>query len=104
VVENIAGNSADGSAYHGYWAQNIEQVNTNFGTAADLVALSSAVHEAGMYFMVDIVTNHMAYLGCGTCVDYSIYTPFNSVCLRPYKIQTHELTLLGIILPSVLPH
>lgn len=29
--------------------------------------------------MVDVVTNHMAYLGSGSSVDYSIYTPFNSV-------------------------
>jgi alpha-amylase len=79
VVENIAGNSADGSAYHGYWAQNIYGVNTNFGTAADLKALSTALHARGMYLMVDVVTNHMGYLGCGTCVDYTKFNPFNSV-------------------------
>lgn len=28
--------------------------------------------------MLDIVTNHMGYEGCGTCVDYSIYNPFNA--------------------------
>lgn len=27
--------------------------------------------------MVDIAPNHMGYPGCPTCVDYSIYTPFN---------------------------
>jgi hypothetical protein len=32
-----------------------------------------------MYLMVDVVTNHMGYLGCGTCVDYSVFNPFNSV-------------------------
>lgn len=30
-----------------------------------------------MYLMVDVVTNHMGYLGCGTCVDYSVFNPFN---------------------------
>jgi alpha-amylase len=44
-----------------------------------LKALSDAVHAKGMYLMVDVVTNHMGYLGCGTCVDYSVFTPFNSV-------------------------
>jgi hypothetical protein len=29
--------------------------------------------------MVDVVTNHMGYAGCGTCVDYSVFNPFNSV-------------------------
>lgn len=28
--------------------------------------------------MLDVVTNHFAYDGCGTCVDYSIFVPFNS--------------------------
>ena len=79
-MENLVGNSGDGEAYHGYWAQNINAVNSNFGSESDLVALSAALHNRGMYLMVDIVTNHMGYLGCGTCVDYSVFTPFNSVC------------------------
>ena len=78
-MANLVGNSADGEAYHGYWAQNIDEVNSNFGASSDLVALSAALHDRGMYLMVDVVTNHMGYLGCGTCVDYSIFTPFNEV-------------------------
>jgi alpha-amylase len=84
-VENLVGNSADGEAYHGYWAQDIYQVNSNFGSSSDLVALSEALHQRGMYLMVDVVTNHMGYLGCGTCVDYSIFDPFNSVGLSPCR-------------------
>jgi alpha-amylase len=30
------------------------------------------------YLMVDIVTNHMAYMGCRSCVDYSRFNPFSS--------------------------
>ncbi|KAH9828346.1 Alpha-amylase domain [Teratosphaeria destructans] len=80
VVENLPASveTVDGSSYHGYWAQDIYSVNPSFGTAADLKALSTALHARGMYLMVDVVTNHMAYNGCGTCVDYSIYNPFNS--------------------------
>ncbi|KAF2769699.1 alpha-amylase [Teratosphaeria nubilosa] len=80
VVENLPASveTVDGSSYHGYWAQDIYSVNPNFGTAADLTALSTALHDRGMYLMVDVVTNHMGYDGCGTCVDYSIYNPFNS--------------------------
>ncbi|KAG0647877.1 Taka-amylase A [Hyphodiscus hymeniophilus] len=78
VVANLVGNSADGEAYHGYWAQNINEVNSNFGASSDLVALSAALHAKGMYLMVDVVTNHMGYLGCQTCVNYGVFTPFNS--------------------------
>jgi hypothetical protein len=79
VVSNLVGDSSDGEAYHGYWAQNIYEVNNNFGSATDLLALSKALHNADMYLMVDIVTNHMGYLGCGSCVQYNIFNPFNSV-------------------------
>jgi alpha-amylase len=81
VVENLSGNSPDGEAYHGYWSQNIYELNSNFGSVSDLVALSDALHARGMYLMVDVVTNDMAYLGCGTCVDYSVFNPFNLVCI-----------------------
>ncbi|KAA8573500.1 hypothetical protein EYC84_005085 [Monilinia fructicola] len=78
IVQNVVGDTVDGAGYHGYWAQNIYEVNPNFGTSADLKALSAALHARGMYLMVDVVTNHMGYVGCGDCVDYSIYTPFDS--------------------------
>ncbi|KAK3945256.1 glycoside hydrolase family 13 protein [Diplogelasinospora grovesii] len=94
VVQQMAGNSADGESYHGYWAQDIYALNSAFGTEADLAALSTALHARGMYLMVDVVTNHFAYLGCGTCLDYSIFNPFNSssyfhpFCLIDYSNQT----------------
>jgi len=49
--------------------------------------------------MVDIVTNHMAYNGCGTCVDYSQYNPFNKqsyyhpFCLINYNDQNSVETV-----------
>lgn len=76
-MKNLAQSTGDGESYHGYWATNIYEVNTNFGSAADLVKLSSALHARGMYLMVDIAPNHMGYAGCPTCVDYSVFTPFN---------------------------
>lgn len=48
VVENLAADTSDGEAYHGYWATNIYNVNTNFGSAADLVSLSEELHDRGM--------------------------------------------------------
>ncbi len=86
-------------------------MNPAFGTEADLVQLSAALHARGMvrvsvwgcsrlftrkrlilcqYLMVDIVTNHMAYMGCGTCVDYSQFNPFSSVSSAPPTISFDE--------------
>lgn len=48
IVENLSGDTADGESYHGYWAQNIESVNSNFGAESDLIALSAALHARGM--------------------------------------------------------
>ncbi|KAH8593274.1 alpha-amylase [Bisporella sp. PMI_857] len=89
IVEQITGQTGDGSSYHGYWAKNINTLNSAFGTEADLIALSAAIHARGMYFMVDVVTNHMAYNGCGDCVDYSTLSPFNS------KSYFHDFCLIN---------
>ena len=94
IVKNLEGNSADGESYHGYWAQDIYSLNDHFGTEQNLLDLSAALHSRGMYLMVDVVTNHMGYLGCGTCVDYSVFNPFNSVLLPSKLLQAKsELTV-----------
>jgi hypothetical protein len=52
------------------------------------------------YLMVDVVTNHMGYAGCGECVDYSIFNPFDKesyyhpFCLIDYNNQT-SMELVG---------
>ena len=48
ITEQIPGITYEGAAYHGFWPQQINQVNSNFGTAADLKDLSNALHERGM--------------------------------------------------------
>ena len=53
MVQNIEGgtpdgDTPDGSAYHGYWAQDIYAINTHFGGAEDLVKLSQSLHSRGM--------------------------------------------------------
>ncbi|KAL1303749.1 hypothetical protein AAFC00_007091 [Neodothiora populina] len=96
VVKNVdvSKSNPDGQAYHGYWAQDIYQINTNFGPASDLVALSSALHARGMYLMVDVTPNHMGYNGARNSVDYSTINPFNqqtyfhSACSIDYSSQT----------------
>ncbi|PYH84985.1 acid-stable alpha-amylase [Aspergillus uvarum CBS 121591] len=78
VTEQLSANTADGESYHGYWQQKIYSLNSNFGTADDLKALSAALHERDMYLMVDVVPNHMGYAGSGDSVDYSIFDAFDS--------------------------
>lgn len=94
VVKNFDGDTPDGSSYHGYWAQDIYSINPHYGTSDNLKALSAALHKRGMYLMVDVVTNHMGYQGCGNCVDYSVFNPFNKesyyhpYCPIDYNNQT----------------
>ncbi|KAH1687383.1 hypothetical protein KXX12_001899 [Aspergillus fumigatus] len=78
VTKQLPQDTSEGTAYHGYWQQDIYSVNSNYGTADDLKALASALHDRGMYLMVDVVANHMGYAGAGDSVDYSVFNPFNS--------------------------
>jgi alpha-amylase len=68
VIANTKG------GYHGYWAQNLYQLNPNFSAGGkDLGDLSAALHSRGMSLMVDVVANHMGPVG----YDYSSLVPFN---------------------------
>lgn len=60
---------------HRYWTTDQNSLNDHFGTADDLNALSSALHDRGMYLMVDVVVNHMG--GTSVPPDYSQFAPFN---------------------------
>ncbi len=42
--------------------------------------------------MVDVVMNHMGYLGCRSCVNYSVYSPFNAV--RSITAETYGVWLV----------
>ncbi|KAJ3847881.1 glycoside hydrolase family 13 protein [Lentinula lateritia] len=91
VVENIDGAMSGDKAYHGYWTQNINSLNSNFGLPDDLRSLSSALHDRGMYLMVDIVVNHQPQT-----FDYSLLQPFggadcfHSECfISDYNNQTN---------------
>ncbi|KAL1969253.1 hypothetical protein VTN77DRAFT_9445 [Rasamsonia byssochlamydoides] len=77
VTEQLPQDTADGTGFHGYWQQDIYSLNSNYGTAQDLKNLATALHDRGMYLMVDVVANHMGYAGPGTSVNYSVFNPFN---------------------------
>ncbi|KAI9634323.1 putative alpha-amylase AmyA [Dioszegia hungarica] len=56
----IEGPTKWGDNYHGYWGIDQFGINQHFGTAADLKALSAALHDRGMLLMVDLAVNHIA--------------------------------------------
>ena len=71
LISPVIENSKDG--YHGYWAQDFNTLNSNFGTDADLYSLVKAAHDMDFLVMVDVNVNHVAPVG----EDYSTITPFN---------------------------
>lgn len=48
VTAQLTGQTAYGYAYHGYWQQDLYEINSHFGTAEDLKSLSKALHSRGM--------------------------------------------------------
>ncbi|KAL4788595.1 glycoside hydrolase superfamily [Aspergillus varians] len=91
IMKNIDGRVSYGEAYHGYWPQDLYSLNSHFGTHQDLLDLSNALHDRGMYLMMDTVINNMAYKmptgddNPATDLDYSLLTPFNnSAYYHPY--------------------
>jgi len=77
VVAQLPQLTPDGWSYAGYWQQDLYTINSRYGSLDDLHALIDAVHERGMFFMMDIVVNHMAFSGAANNIDYSILNPFN---------------------------
>jgi len=67
IVDNID------KGYHGYWARNWENLNSNFGTADDLKAFVQAAHDKDIWVMVDVVANHCGPIGD----DFGQLYPFN---------------------------
>ncbi|CAK4006853.1 alpha-amylase [Lecanosticta acicola] len=77
VIANIDTNTPYGRPYHGYWPMDSYSINPHFGTAADLKSLSSALHQRGMYLMIDVVPNHSAWNGSPTSINFTQLNPFN---------------------------
>jgi len=48
-------------AFHGYWADDFQQLDPRFGTEAELKALVDAAHARGMKVLLDVVYNHVGY-------------------------------------------
>lgn len=61
IVKNVE-TDAGVDGYHGYWAQDLTQLNPHFGDLASLRRLVDAAHQRGMKVILDIVTNHMGQM------------------------------------------
>ncbi|KAI0646787.1 alpha-amylase [Trametes meyenii] len=97
-----------GDPYHGYWIQDASKLNSRFGTADDLKALSDELHRRGMYLMVDVVVNNVMALD--TNPDLSKYmfkdqSQYHSYCPIQWGNTSSEqncwLGDLNVTLPDV---
>ena len=73
-ISPVVANAPNG--FHGYWATNMLQINPQWGTPDDFVALSAELHRRDMWLMVDVVANHMASLDM-VRGNYSRLIPFD---------------------------
>ncbi|MET0403269.1 MAG: alpha-amylase family glycosyl hydrolase [Cystobacter sp.] len=66
VVKNIEGFVTGAGfpdwGYHGYWAEDFQQLDPRFGSEAELKALVDAAHQRGIRVLLDVVYNHAGYL------------------------------------------
>ena len=61
VVKNVD-SDAGFDGYHGYWTQDMTEVNPHFGDLAALRSMVKAAHDHKMLVILDIVTNHLGQL------------------------------------------
>lgn len=61
VVKNVD-TDAGFDGYHGYWTQDMTEINPHFGDLGALRSLVSSAHERDMKVILDIVTNHLGQL------------------------------------------
>jgi len=59
ILRNKAIQRGD-TAYHGYWIVDFTQLDSHFGSNADLKDLIDTAHSMGMKVFFDIITNHTA--------------------------------------------
>lgn len=62
-----------GNDYHGYGALDWYKVNPHFGDEQALKDMINAAHAKGIWVMLDVVANHVAYID----EQYQLVTPFN---------------------------
>lgn len=56
-----------GVGWHGYWQDNIFELNKHFGSEQDLIDFVEEAHKRGIWVMLDVVANHV---GPNVTMDY----------------------------------
>ncbi|ODH38544.1 hypothetical protein ACO22_02308 [Paracoccidioides brasiliensis] len=75
--------------------------NLIHGSPDDLRALSTGIHDRGMYLMVDAVANRMGYAGPSHHVDYSRVVQFNSNSIAQSRIMMTKPMLRTVVLGMI---
>lgn len=99
---NIDQETIYGVGWHGYWQENIYQLNEYFGSEEDLIDFVRQAHQRDIWIMLDVVANHY---GPNLTGDYF---PFNQpeyfhqpLCfIRDYNNQT-EVEFCSVGNPDV---
>jgi alpha-amylase len=64
-------------------------VNPRFGSEDDLKALSKALHDRGMFFMVDVAINNVPSLNVHDALDPNALAADNSRWTKPEYFHEH---------------
>jgi alpha-amylase len=75
-----------GNDYHGYGALDWYKVNPHFGTEQDLTSMIQAAHDMGIWVMLDVVGNHVAWID----EAYNLVTPFDKAEYYHKKCQINN--------------
>ncbi|TFY68820.1 hypothetical protein EVG20_g3408 [Dentipellis fragilis] len=99
IQANLDGVTTKGEAYHGYWVQDLGRLDPHFGTEDDLKELIKALHDRGMYIMIDVVVNHMTAPAMPPQFDFkNFFHPFSDQSyFRPPKCWTNGSMELDIL-------
>jgi alpha-amylase len=93
IVEQIHGGTDEGTGitygFHGYWTKDWTNIDPNYGTKEDLIALVEAAHKNGIRVLLDAVINHT-----GPVTDKDPVWPNNWVRTVPQcTYDTYENTI-----------
>lgn len=75
-----------GDDYHGYGALNWYNPNPHFGDANSLKSMINTAHSKGIWVMLDVVANHVAYID----MDFQKVNPFNDPSHYHTKCQINN--------------
>ena len=100
VIRNVE-TDANVDGYHGYWAQDFNDVNPHFGSLATLQNLVREAHARDMKVIIDIVTNHVGQaffydMNLNGVADINLQNDGNEVPVNHYTEYDPDFDPRGI--------